>query len=64
MRKTLLAPASLAALVMVVTVVGAAEQPMIGKDAPGFDLPTLDGGTSSLADLRGKVVVLHFGAGW
>ena len=42
----------------------AAEQPMIGFEAPAFDLPTLDGGSLSLADLRGKFVVLHFGAGW
>jgi len=39
-------------------------QPEHGGQAPGFSLPALDGATVSLADLRGKIVVLHFGAGW
>ncbi|MGI9186734.1 MAG: TlpA family protein disulfide reductase [Gaiellales bacterium] len=33
--------------------------------APGFDLPNLDGsGSTSLAALKGKVVVLNFWASW
>jgi protein SCO1/2 len=32
----------------------------IDKDAPGFALQGADGRTVALADLRGKVVVLHF----
>lgn len=42
----------------------AMEHPMIGEEAPAYDLPTLEGGNLSSADLRGKYVVLHFGAGW
>lgn len=42
----------------------AAEQPMLGKAAPEFRLQDLEGRTLSLVDLRGKLVVLHFGASW
>lgn len=44
--------------------VTAMEHPMIGEEAPAYDLPTLEGGNLSSAYLRGKYVVLHFGAGW
>lgn len=37
---------------------------MIGNPAPGFALPTLDGGSVDLAQLRGKVVLLDFWATW
>jgi AhpC/TSA family len=31
-----------------------------GLEAPGFSLPTTDGTTLNLRDLRGKPVLLHF----
>ena len=40
------------------------DQPMIGEDAPTFELPSLSGKTVSLEDYRGETLVLHFGAGW
>ncbi|HEX6947179.1 MAG TPA: redoxin domain-containing protein [Acidimicrobiia bacterium] len=44
---------------------GLVESPLIGKPAPGFELPTLDGGGPvSLADLRGQIVVVNFFASW
>ena len=53
---------------LLVLAVGAAPtiaaQPMIGREAPGFSLPTLAGDTVSLSDWSGKLVILHFGAGW
>ncbi len=36
----------------------------IKNAAPGFTVETLDGKTISLADLRGKPVLLNFGASW
>ena len=35
-----------------------------GDRAPAFSLQTLDGRTVSLADFRGKVVMVHFWATW
>ncbi len=40
------------------------EAPQPGYRAPGFSLRTMEGGTLSLADLRGRVVVLNFWATW
>ena len=40
------------------------ELPVIGHLAPAFRLKTLEGKIFELADQRGKLVVLHFGAGW
>jgi cytochrome oxidase Cu insertion factor (SCO1/SenC/PrrC family) len=34
------------------------------KPAPAFSLPDLDGRTRTLAELRGKVVLLFFWATW
>ena len=39
-------------------------QPMIGDPAPLFDLVDPKGQEWSLADQRGKIVVLHFGTTW
>jgi len=39
-------------------------QPMMGFAAPAFELKSLEGKTISLADLKGKYVVLHFAATW
>ena len=41
-----------------------ASGPAVGDPAPGFELPSLDGEQVTLTDFRGKLVVLHFGAGW
>jgi hypothetical protein len=37
---------------------------LLGQAAPSFRLNNLDGGTVSLEGLRGRFVVLHFGASW
>jgi cytochrome c biogenesis protein CcmG, thiol:disulfide interchange protein DsbE len=37
---------------------------LIGKPAPAFTLPTLDGKTISNADLRGRPYVVNFWASW
>ncbi len=43
---------------------GEMKQPWVGEPAPQFNLPTIEGKSVSLTELRGKIVVLHFGAGW
>ena len=45
---------------------GAAAQtpPLLGQPAPLFSLADIEGRTLSLGDLRGRLVVLHFGASW
>jgi cytochrome c biogenesis protein CcmG, thiol:disulfide interchange protein DsbE len=37
---------------------------LVGKDAPGFDLPTLDDNQVRSSDLAGKVVVVNFWNSW
>ncbi len=43
---------------------GPGEAPQIGKPAPGFQLPNLDGQSVSLSDFRGKPVLINFWATW
>ena len=40
------------------------EHPMIGEAAPPIELSTVGGYTLSLADFKGKYVVIHFGTSW
>ena len=37
---------------------------LVGKDAPSYDLPTLDGNQVRSSDLAGKVVVVNFWNSW
>lgn len=55
-----------AALIMLLALPALAQADSLkGEPAPGFDLPTLSGDQRiALRDLRGSIVVLHFGAGW
>lgn len=61
--------AGVAALLTLLTVnVGgpgtAVDTPIVGREAPAFDLQTLDGERLALAELRGSPVVLNFWASW
>jgi cytochrome c biogenesis protein CcmG, thiol:disulfide interchange protein DsbE len=38
--------------------------PLLNQPAPNFTLPTLDGGTASLSDYRGRPVIVNFWASW
>lgn len=40
------------------------QSPLIGRQAPDFTLKLFDGGTLSLKELRGKVVLVNFWASW
>ena len=44
---------------------GLVESPLLGKPAPSFELPTLEGtDTVGVDDFRGQIVVLNFFASW
>lgn len=43
---------------------GQADQPMIGETAPSFVLKDLGGKTYSLADYKGKILLVHFATTW
>lgn len=43
---------------------GTVDTPIVGRAAPTFVLETLDGGQVSLADLKGKPIILNFWASW
>ena len=40
------------------------EQPILGQQAPLFELKAIDGKTYSLDQLKGRYVVIHFAATW
>lgn len=60
MRKFLIGLAALEALCSPTL----AKTPATGDEAPGFELTLVDGRKVTLAELRGKVVVLNFWATW
>jgi peroxiredoxin len=51
-------------LALVITACSSPACPDIGNNAPDFTLPTADGGTASLNNYRGKMVVMNIWATW
>lgn len=64
MGRSALAFVAAGAVLAAPALAAAAEQPMIGEPAPSFRLPDLEGDELALEDLRGRFIVLHFGASW
>lgn len=54
----------IAAGLALASVQASAKQPAVGEMAPDFKMTLMDGTSVSMADLRGKVVVLNFWATW
>ena len=70
MKARYLIPAAVLAALVVLFALGlqrdpsAIPSPLIDRAAPAFDLPTLDGGRLTLAQLQGAPVVVNFWASW
>jgi len=71
-RRTLLLAGVAAAVAVIVTLLttglgkdpSVIASPLVGRVAPNFTLPQLDGPPVALARLRGQVVVINFWASW
>ena len=57
-------PAAVLAAALLTAPGEAAPPPLLGQPGPAFHLRSVEGFNLSLADLRGKIIVLHFGASW
>jgi cytochrome c biogenesis protein CcmG, thiol:disulfide interchange protein DsbE len=65
-HRTCRSAGTIAAVLLLATAVGCepAPGPTVGESAPAFSARTLDGGSTSLAELRGEVVLLNVWATW